>query len=122
MRAVIILSVLSVLVLASCTKKEPEPTPVEAVAAEETKAPAEAEAVAAEAPANPWDSWGEPGVTLVTTGKAPLRKLRRTFKKGRKAAVELQVKGGADVKAMSLSYELSFETISVSEGGAKASV
>jgi hypothetical protein len=114
--------ILAVLVLASCTKKEPDPTPVQAAAAEETKAPAEAEPAAAEAPTNPWDSWGEPGVTLVTTGKAPLRRLRRTFKKGRKAAVELQVKGGADVKAMSLSYELSFETISVSEGGAKASV
>jgi hypothetical protein len=118
----------SVLVLASCTKKEPERAPVEAAEVEAARGEApveeapEAEAAGAEALAGPWDSWGEPGVTLITSGKAPLRKLRRTFKKGRKATVDLQVKGGADVETMSLSYVVSLETIEVSEDGAKATV
>ena len=90
------LIILCVLVLASCTKTEPESAP--------------------------WESWGEPGLTLVTPGKAPLRKLRRTFKRGRKATIDVQLKGGADVKALSLSYVLSLETIEVSEDGAKATV
>jgi hypothetical protein len=121
--------ILSILVLASCTKKEPESVPVEVaeaeaaeVEAEQAPAPAEAEAAAVEPVANPWDSWGEPGLTVLASGKAPLRKLRRTFKKGRKATVELQVKGGADVKTMSLSYELSLQTVKVSKDGATASV
>jgi hypothetical protein len=120
--------IVSVLVLAfvvvSCTKKEPEPAPVEAaeVEAAATQAPAEAEAAVAEPVANPWDSWGEPGVTVLAPGKAPLRKLRRTFKKGRKATIDLQVKGGADVKTMSLAYALSLKTIGVSEDGTKATV
>jgi hypothetical protein len=132
MRSWIILSVLSALVLASCSKKEPEPAPVEAaeaaeaeaaaVEAAEVEAPAEAEPASAEPVAHPWDSWGEPGLTVLASGKAPLRKLRRTFKKGRKATVELQVKGGADVKTMSLSYELSLHTVKVSKDGATASV
>ena len=123
--------IVSVLVLAfvvvSCTKKEPEPAPNEAaeaapVEAAATQAPAEAEAASAEPSANPWDSWGEPGVTVLAPGKAPLRKLRRTFKKGRKATIDLQVQGGADVKTMSLAYVLSLKTIEVSEDGAKATV
>ena len=123
--------IVSVLVLAfvvvSCTKKEPEPAPNEAaeaapVEAAATQAPAEAEAASAEPSANPWDSWGEPGVTVLAPGKAPLRKLRRMFKKGRKATIDLQVQGGADVKTMSLAYVLSLKTIEVSEDGAKATV
>jgi hypothetical protein len=129
MRFWIILSVLSAVVLASCLKKEAEPAAVEAaeteaaeVEAAEAPAPGEAEAAAAEPVANPWDSWGEPGLTVLALGKAPLRKLRRTFKKGRKATIELQVKGGADIKAMNLSYELSLQTVKVSKDGATASV
>ncbi|MBW1906751.1 MAG: hypothetical protein JRJ24_15890 [Deltaproteobacteria bacterium] len=130
MRFWIILSVLSALVLASCSKKEPEPAPAEAAEAAEAEAAeiqapaeeAEAEPADVEPLANPWDSWGEPGLTVLASGKAPLRKLRRTFKKGRKATVELQVKGDADVKAMSLSYELSLQTVKVSKDGATASV
>jgi hypothetical protein len=119
--------IVSVLVLASCTKKEPAPVEaaeveVAEVEAAATQAPAEAEAAGAEPLANPWDSWGEPGVTVLAPGKAPLRKLRRTFKKGRKATIDLQVKGGADVKTMSLAYVLSLKTIEVSEDGAKATV
>jgi hypothetical protein len=119
--------IVSVLVLASCTKKEPEPVEaaeveVAEVEAAATQAPAEAEAAGAEPLANPWDSWGEPGVTVLAPGKTPLRKLRRTFKKGRKATIELQVKGGADVKTMSLAYVLSLKTIEVSEDGTKATV
>jgi hypothetical protein len=117
------LIILCVLVLASCTKTEPESAPAEATAT--TQAPVEeakTEVAGSEQLTGPWESWGEPGITLVTAGKAPLRKLRRTFKKGRKATIDIQLKGGADIKEMNVSYVVSLETVGVSEDGAKATV
>jgi hypothetical protein len=128
------LIILSVLVLASCTKKEAEPTEVEAAG---TQAPAEAEAPSeapapAEAPPTDeaeWKSWGEEGVaTLITPGKAPLRTLRRTFKKGSRAKVDLEVTAlgeaeeGEEALYVGARYLVTLETKTVADDGSKASV
>lgn len=128
------LIIFSVLVLASCSKKEAEPVESTGVEAPDTQAPAEAEATA-EAPSEaaaaaeqaveaPPTDWGELGVaTLLEPGKAPLGKLRRTFKKGDTAEVELQMTGGGEGDPpLGHRYLVTLTTRSVSSDGSKATV
>jgi hypothetical protein len=147
------LIILSVLVLASCTKKEAAPAEPTGVEAANTQAPAEAEAPAGEAPAElsaddraaleaakkqvaeeapvTLADWGEPGtLTLLEPGKAPLRKLRHTFKIGDTAQVELEVTAdrghdeekGAPYPLLGARYLVTLKTKSVSGDGSKANV
>jgi hypothetical protein len=139
------LIILSVLVLASCTKKEPEPAEPEAATQAEATAEAPSEeqaaegmdaaeaaalAAAEEAQASGQEDWGELGVaTLLEPGKAPLRKLRHTFKQGDTAKVELQVTAdrgqdeeGAPFPLLGARYLVSFKTNALVSGGTKASV
>jgi hypothetical protein len=137
------LIILSVLVLASCTKKEAEPAEIAGAEAADTQAPSEAEApaeapseaaaaeaAAAEQAVESQEDWGELGVaTLLEPGKAPLRKLRRTFKQGDTAKVELQVTAdrgqdeeGAPFPLLGARYLVSFKTNALVSGGTKASV
>lgn len=119
--------ILSILALASCSKTKPPPAEAEAA---QTQAPAEAEPAApsdtppAEEGAAEWKSWGEPGVaTLLTPGKAPLRKLRRTFQKGSTAKVDLEVTAiGEEMEQVGARYLVTLETKNVSDDGSKASV
>jgi hypothetical protein len=122
--------ILSVLVLASCTKNEPEPAAVEAA---DTQAPPEAEAEpASSAPSDAppaeegraeWKDWGEPGVTLLTPGRAPRRTLRRTFEEGSTAKVHLEVTAvGVGGKPVGARYRVALKTKDVSNDGSKANV
>jgi len=146
------LIILSILVLASCTKKEAEPAEPTGAEAADTQAPAEVEAPAGEAPAElsaddraaleaakkqaaedapvTLADWGEPGtLTLLEPGKAPLRKLRHTFKLGDTAQVELEVtvdrgkdEDGAALPLLGARYLVTLKTNSLLSGGSKASV
>jgi hypothetical protein len=120
---------LFVLVLVSCTKKEPEPAALEAA---DTQAPSEAEANTEPAPSDAppaeegraeWKDWGEPGVTLLTPGQAPFRTLRRTFEEGSRAKVELEVTAvGAEGEPVGARYRVTLQTKNVSDDGSKANV
>jgi hypothetical protein len=114
---------LLVLVLGSCSKKEPEPA-----AATETTEAAEAAETPAQAEGSS-DTFGDPGLKLLTPGQAPRVKLRRSFKQGFKQQVDVKtgMKGTVDAPpstppAPSIHYMLTVETKEVASDGSKATV
>jgi hypothetical protein len=128
-----LLIILSVLVLASCSKKEAEPVaaePTEIQAPADSKgaseAPAEAAAEAegaSEEYVMPWDDWGEQGLTLLEAGQAPLRTLRRSFEQGNKANVALAIKAtGGETQKVDATFRLALETTEVDKDGSRATV
>jgi hypothetical protein len=134
--------ILLVFLAASCSKKEPESADL---ATAGTEAPAEAKTASAadtdtpvpevqfpDPTITPREEWDDPGLHLVMPGKAPLRELQRTFKKGLKQTVDVNVAvevGGhvaqeaSPMKPIpSVDYVLTLETKRVSLNGSQAKV
>jgi hypothetical protein len=111
--------ILSIFALAACSKEESKPAAAEASKAQ---APTQAQVAQPAKRAEPGADWGELGLALLAPGKAPLRKLRRTFEKGSTTTVDLEVKGSHPKLKRSTRYVLTLSTQTVSDDGSSATV
>jgi hypothetical protein len=115
----------------SCSRSE-SPPPPSTTAEIETSSPATPDEQAAGPAATAQNAWGGPGLKLIRPGKAPLRKLRWTFRKGLKQTLEVKSELSAEGRVggnvaskkpiQSLMHTVTIETKEITPDGSKATV